>query len=377
MVHPPQGAPQKSLKSASPRLILARKKISHQLTPSNTIDHPMNHTTPSTTRPLPAAPPFKPLTRTFLAALFILASLASLVSAADWPARVFAPYMYLGSGDNFKLTACDDATGQKFYTLAFIIADNEKNPAWDGRTEMMKNLYGDEIAAIRSRGGNVIVSFGGAGGTELALAEPDVTALTAKYQSVIDQYKLTWLDFDIEGKALEKADVNARRNTALANLQKNNPGLIISFTLPVDPNGISDDSRVMLSGAKAKGVVVHSANLMTMDFGSHFSKGKKMSDVSIASVNKAHEQCQEIDTGILIGICPMIGQNDEKSEIFTLEDAAAVRDWALAQPWVCSLSFWASNRDTGAPGKKNGNTASGIQQKPWDFTNVFKTFTTK
>jgi len=315
--------------------------------------------------------------RFVVVALINLSTIASISAAADWPARVFAPYMYLGSGDNFKLTQCDDACGQKFYTLAFIISDKQKNPAWDGRSEMMKNLYADQIAAIRSRGGNVIVSFGGAGGTELALAEPDVVALTAKYQSVIDQYKLTWLDFDIEGDALEKADVNRRRDTALANLQKANPGLIISFTLPVDPNGISDESRAMLADAKAKGVIVHSADLMTMDFGSHFSKGKKMSDVSIASVNKAHEQCGAIDGNILIGICPMIGQNDEKGEIFTLEDAAAVRDWAAARPWVCSLSFWASNRDAGTAdrGKGNGNTGSGVEQKPWDFTNVFKTFT--
>ena len=186
-----------------------------------------------------------------------LVSLSAIASAADWPTRVFAPYMYLGSGDNFKLTDCDSATGQKFFTLAFIIADKQKNPAWDGRSEMMKNLYGDQIAAIRSRGGNVIVSFGGAGGTELALAEPDVAMLAAKYQSVIDQYKLTWLDFDIEGSALEKKDVNQRRNDALAILQKKYPGLIISYTLPVDPNGISDESIALLADAKAKGLVVH------------------------------------------------------------------------------------------------------------------------
>src|SRR5271156_224705 len=133
------------------------------------------------------------MSKQFLIATFICLIAPLVTFADDWPTRVFAPYMYLGSGDNFKLTACDDATGQKFYTLAFIIANHDKNPAWDGRTEMLKNLYGDEIAAIRARGGDVIVSFGGAGGTELALAEPDVSKLTTKYQSVIDQYKLTWL----------------------------------------------------------------------------------------------------------------------------------------------------------------------------------------
>ena len=58
--------------------------------------------------------------RTSLFALLCLFVLST--ARADWPARVFAPYMYLGAGDDFKLTDCDDATGQKHYTLAFIIA---------------------------------------------------------------------------------------------------------------------------------------------------------------------------------------------------------------------------------------------------------------
>lgn len=294
---------------------------------------------------------------------------------ADWPARVFAPYMYLGAGDKFLLTQCDDECGQKYYTLAFIIADKQKNAAWDGRIPMDKDLYADQIAAIRGRGGDVIVSFGGEAGTELAIAETDPVALEAKYQSVIDRYKFTWLDFDIEGKALENAAANQRRNAVLVKLQEKNPGLIVSYTLPVDPNGISEESRALLADAKAKGVKVHSANVMTMDFGSHFSKGKKMSDVSIASALKAHEQCEAIDPSIQIGLTPMIGQNDEKGEVFTLEDAKAFKDWATAQPWVCSMSFWSSNRDTGKPDKKgNDNTRSGIQQQPWDFTKVFQAF---
>jgi hypothetical protein len=51
--------------------------------------------------------------------------------------------------------------------------------------------------------------------------------------------------------------------------------------------------------------------------------------------------------------------------------------WAQAQPWICSLSFWASNRDAGKPGKKGtGNHTSGIEQKPWEFTSIFEPFTT-
>lgn len=111
-----------------------------------------------------------------------------LAHGASWPSRIFAPYMYVGAGDNFKLTTCDDACGQKYYTLAFIIAGKQNNPAWDGRIPLEDNFYAEQIAAIRHRGGDVLVSFGGAGGTELALVIRDVTALQSKYQSIIDRY---------------------------------------------------------------------------------------------------------------------------------------------------------------------------------------------
>ena len=306
--------------------------------------------------------------------------LGSVVTAfsADWPARVFAPYMYIGAGDNFQMTQCDDACGQKYYTIAFIIADKRNEPAWDGRFPLEQNLYADQISAIRKRGGDVIVSFGGEGGTELAIAETNLAALESKYQSVIDRYKLTWMDFDIEGESLFKQDVNERRNAVLAKLQTKNPGLIISYTLPVDPNGFTRGTKELLADAKAKGVKVHSANFMTMYFGANFTTGKKMTEVSIASALKAHEQCQAIDPAIQIGLTALIGRNDQISgEVFTQDDARALKEWADGQPWVCSLSFWASNRDAGGDGKeKRGNTSSGIEQKPWDFTLIFKSFTT-
>src|ERR1039457_4141072 len=196
--------------------------------------------------------------------LFIIIALSlagSVVNArAGWPEKVFAPYMYVGVGDQFKLTDCDDACGQKFYTLAFIIADPSNNPAWDGRTAMAENFYTNQIAAIRARGGDVIISFGGEGGQEIALVETNATALQEKYQAVVDRYHFTSLDFDIEGEALKKDAVNARRNTALARLQAQNPGLLISYTLPVDPKGISDHSQRLLRDAKAKGLKIRSAN---------------------------------------------------------------------------------------------------------------------
>jgi hypothetical protein len=305
----------------------------------------------------------------------VLALAGSLAGAhAGWPEKVFAPYMYVGVGDNFKLTDCDDACGQKFFTLAFIIADKSNNPAWDGRMAMAENFYTNQIAAIRARGGEVIISFGGEGGQEIALVETNVAVLQAKYQAVVDRYHFTWLDFDIEGEALKNDAVNERRNAALAKLQKQNPGLKISYTLPVDPNGISGHAQQLLRDATAKGLKIQSVNVMTMDFGPHFSAGKKMSEVAVASALQAHEQCETIDPSILIGLTPDIGQNDVKSEVFSLDDATALIAWARTQPWVGSVSFWCSNRDTGRPSKRRGDWSSGVAQEPWAFTKIFQTF---
>ncbi len=313
---------------------------------------------------------------------------SATVAHAAWPTKVFAPYMFLGSNDNFKLTDCDDACGLKHYTLAFVISQQESKqvvkdadghaiPSWYGRIPMSNDLYHDQIDAIRKRGGDVIVSFGGADGTELAIAEEDPVLLEKVYQSIIDRYKFTWLDFDIEGKDLSDTKANERRNEVLAKLQAKNPRLIISYTVPVDPNGLSRETRNMLKDAKAKGVKVHSANVMTMYFGPQFVNGKKLADVCIASAKKAYEQTQAIDPQIKIGLCPMIGKGGDKgAEVFGLDDATAVQEWAAQQPWVCSLSYWAINRDTGKPGK-NGNTRSGIEQEPWAFAKIFDQITTK
>ncbi len=107
-----------------------------------------------------AAPMAKQFLYSALLALFSMAGLIGGTLRAEWPGRVFAPYMYIGAGDNFKLTDCNDVCGVKYFTLAFIIARQEgrgrdmkyyKEPSWDGRIPIEQNLYKDQIDAIRAR----------------------------------------------------------------------------------------------------------------------------------------------------------------------------------------------------------------------------------
>ncbi len=52
-----------------------------------------------------------------ITSLFLTFFFAATAFGAGWPAKVFAPYMYIGAGDHFQITKCDDACGQKFYTI--------------------------------------------------------------------------------------------------------------------------------------------------------------------------------------------------------------------------------------------------------------------
>jgi hypothetical protein len=337
-----------------------------------------------------------------------LALMASCVthstsSRSHWPKHVFAPYMYIGAGDDFKLTDCDDQCGQKYYTLAFIIAREDgkgktaiyhQEPSWDGRIPIEQNLYADQIDAIRRRGGDVIMSFGGEAGKELANVIDDPARLEAAYQKVIDQYKFTWLDFDVEGNNLDQGRQDSeRRNTVLASLQKKNPGLIISYTLPVDPDGLSKESQALLADAVKKGVRVHSANIMVMFFGKKFiGKGKSEGELGVESANKAHEQLQKIDPSMQIGLCPCLGQNGSSAEVFVIKDAKILKDFADKTPWVCSMHYWSINDDAGRPRRRRvvtsttnetgvvtfttNRVAAAAENQPWAFAKIFQGFTT-
>jgi exo-1,4-beta-D-glucosaminidase len=298
---------------------------------------------------------------------------AAPISSPEWPAKVFAPYAFIPKGF-FNIADGMAQTGQRYYTLAFIISDPDGNPSWTGSRSLgvSTKYYADQIAAVRARGGDVLISFGGADGAEPAINTPDVGDLEEKYQSVIDNYQLTWMDFDIEGKSLSNTAANQRRDDALVRLERKNPRLKISFTLPVNPTGMEDESLVMLRDAKARGLKIESVDVMTMDYGTELSHGKKMGDLAVSAANASHRQTMPIDPAIKIGICPMIGQNDEKSEIFTLDDAREVMDFASKTLWVRSVAFWSSNRDRPKSTLRGSNHNSGIDQKPWDFTTIFE-----
>ena len=91
----------------------------------------------------------------------------SLKTVAASPGMAVAPYEYLGWGNPQNPTDVMSATGVKWFTLAFILSDGGCNPKWDGSRPLTGGTDQSRINAIRSAGGDVVVSVGGWSGNKL------------------------------------------------------------------------------------------------------------------------------------------------------------------------------------------------------------------
>ncbi|HTB80804.1 MAG TPA: chitobiase/beta-hexosaminidase C-terminal domain-containing protein [Opitutaceae bacterium] len=310
--------------------------------------------------------------RPSLLRVLALSLLAPIAASAQ--TRMFAPYIEMDVSDN--LPQISSASGIKDFTLAFIISGGSCTASWNGSTPVSSDTaYKPLIDSLRSAGGDVIVCFGGEAGTEVAGTCTSVSSIQAQYQLVVTKYNVKMLDFDIEGAAVADTAAIDRRNQALANLQAANSGLIISYTLPVEPSGLDDNCLNLLKNAKSHGVNVAVVNLMTMDFGGSVNPNA-MGQASIDSANAVISQLQSIGVSAKIGITPMIGRNDTSPEIFTVADAQKVLSYAQSNNNISRLTFWSVSRDVSCPGNaaQVSDTCSGITQKQWDFSHVFEAF---
>ncbi len=285
-----------------------------------------------------------------------------------------APYVDMGVLSNGG-TLSSLATGGnvKSFSLAFVTASGCK-ASWFGAFDPRAKQFADQISAVRAAGGDVKVSFGGATGVELAQACTSTTALQAEYQAVVDAYNLKYIDLDIEGAAsADTASIN-RRSTALAGLQKANPGLKISLTLPVLPEGLTADGLNVVKSAKSAGVDLDLVNIMAMDYG---RSAQDYGDLAIQAVTSTKDQIKSIygnsDAAAfkMVGVTPMIGKNDD-SGTFSQSDAKDLVAFANTNH-LGFVSFWEMQRDKNAC---NGALfqCTNVTQTAFEFSKIFAGF---
>ncbi|MFE9648126.1 hydrolase [Streptomyces sp. NPDC006365] len=295
-------------------------------------------------------------------------------SETPLPNAAFVPYISAtAASDN------ESAGSPSAFNLAFVIAGRGGcTPTW-GEYGIGNSTVKSRISALKSSGGSVRVSFGGASGKELATTCKSVSKLASAYATALDAAGATEADFDIEGDPLGDSKSVAVRSKAIALLQKQRPEVRVSFTLPVMPHGLNKDSRALLKSANSNGVQVSTVNIMTMNYGSSFDGD--MGTYAIKAAKATHGQLKKIfglsseEAWNGLALTSMIGVNDVDNETFTLSDAAQVRSFAEEKD-VAWVSMWAAARDRQcARGKAKANVAqtdcSGIKQRSGAFAEAF------
>ncbi|GGT41894.1 sugar hydrolase [Streptomyces phaeofaciens] len=289
----------------------------------------------------------------------------------------FAPFVDTSLYPAFDLLAHTAATGVKDYNLAFVTDGGGCTPKWGGVTDLASDKVASQIGALRAEGGDVRVSFGGAAGSELATTCSSADALAAAYTKVVDAYRLTKVDFDVEGGALPNTAANTRRAQAIAQLQRSHPDLDVSYTLPVMPEGLTQDGVSLLADAKAGGVKIATVNIMAMDYGPAYSGDMGTYAEQAATATQAQVKSvlglSESAAWKTVAVTPMIGVNDVTTEIFTVEDATQLVAFAKAKGlgW---LSMWSVTRDRQCPGGVKNQadaTCSSILQGDAAFSKAF------
>ena len=307
-----------------------------------------------------------PLDKT-VAALAVLA-LTSLAHATD-VAPYFETWAYGGGYTPTTLMQAKSAGGVLGATIAFGVSGGgcslggglEANMSGAGKTD---------IVDFQAAGGRVIVSFGGASGTYLESACSD-TGMFNLVKSVLDTTGARAIDFDVEGSQISSAALNTRRNNVARRLQAAYPGLYVSYTLPVDPTGLPAEALTVIRSAHTAGVDVSMVNIMAMDYG---DASTSMGARAISAANATFAQIKGIFTGktdaqlwAMIGVTPMIGVNDTRSEVFRQADATQLTTFAQ-QKGLGLLSYWALQRDM--PGGNDYNDFSLVNTRPYEFYSI-------
>ena len=289
-------------------------------------------------------------------------------------AAEIAPYFHTWSSTT--LMSARQASGLNSAILAFGVTHG--TCVLDGSLPAMASDTRNFAAA----GGQLMISFGGAGGTyvETACATDD-EAFAVMEQVMLDT-GIRRFDFDVEGAHILDTAGTARRSRVVARLQARYPDLQVSMSLPAWFTGFSLGGMEVLKTTIATGVRIDRVLVMAQSFGPANILTLSPATVGngvITSFRAAAAQVAPLFPGksqaqlyAMMGVTSMIGTNDDGST-FTLADADTVTAFVKTNG-IGLLSWWSFQRDRAqsTSGATDINTYSGVAQSDYQFFNAFR-----
>lgn len=309
----------------------------------------------------------------------VLGTAATLAATADaqpaaaaalsnnWYAS--APYLMPVSNNPPDPVTVMNATGQKAFQLAFILAPDGGgcSPTWDGKSAVSSDsAVAGVVNRIRGNGGDVSVSVGGYGGTKLGQTCANVDATAAAYQQVVTKYGLKAIDFDLEEPEYENTAAIANELGAAKKLQADNPGLFVSVTMPGTSAGTGWFGTQLLDQAKSIGFTPNNFSIMPFDGGFNGSSAQVSALENFHGLLESHLGWDSATAYSHEGFSGMNGRSDN-AEIFTLADFQTVYDYATSHH-LGRFTYWAVNRDRPCTTTTDNAVCSNVTQNDWDFT---------
>ncbi|MCC2645501.1 MAG: Carbohydrate-binding family, partial [Burkholderiales bacterium] len=310
---------------------------------------------------------------------------------------IFSPYKDVGVNMNWDskspnyMVMSTKLTGDKsLANLVDALPSQVKTVSWAFATgecgnEMWAGIDAPAFAAknivkFTAKNTNYIVSTGGAAGKFTCSTPQGMKAFIDRYNSS----SMAGLDFDIEGYKLSR-DEREKLIETIAYAKTQYPNLRISFTLATLADssgsgaGLNSEGDAVVTYAKSLGLDFY-VNLMTMDYGNQASK-------YICVVNPQTGQCDMGQSAIQavknlnakygipynrIEVTPLIGEADVPNEVFTLDDATILKNYAQANG-LAAIHYWSFDRDTPcAPGPDDKTICNGVPPggsvKPLSYT---------
>jgi chitinase len=304
------------------------------------------------------------------ASAFVALHADAATLTSNWYAS--APYLMPFDNSPPDPVTVMNATGQKAFQLAFILAPNGGgcSPTWDGtRAVSSDSDAANMISRIRANGGDVSVSIGGYGGTKLGQTCGTPEATAAAYQQVVSKYALKAIDFDLEEPEYENTAAVHNEIGAARILQQNNSGLYVSVTTAGTAAGTGWFGTQMLNEAKSQGFTP--ANFSIMPFDGGFNGGSSQT----AALDAFHTILMNTfgwDSATAFaheGISQMNGRSDA-GEYFRQADFQTTLDYATSHR-LARYTNWSVNRDRQCPDPNQSTTSgtcSSVPQTDWEFT---------
>lgn len=305
---------------------------------------------------------------------------------------LFSPYKDVGISMNWNTNVISTKVTGTLSPLLNVLPNKVPAVTWAFATgecgqENWAGIKADALAAANVKNftdanRNYVISTGGAAGAFTCSTPEGMRTFINRYASK----NLVGVDFDIEA-GQSAAAINSLVQQVKA-VEADYPNLRFSFTIATlgsttgqaltGPYGDLNVTGYNVIQALAKFPLAnYTVNLMVMDYGAAGSGVCVLNGTGLCDMGKTAIQAARNLTARFgvpserIELTPMIGVNDVRDELFSLEDTDTMIEWARANG-LAGIHFWSVDRDTPCNQESASPICSSVSSVPtWGWTQRF------